>query len=94
MWNTWQLKKEFMFACFPLIYFSKPDQYAVSPFPSQLSLTALTKWNIGAARKCTQQEKSPKDDGNDENMHKAGTFCYHVWTIKQQEGSSSRQSPS
>lgn len=33
MWNTWQLKKEFMFACFPLIYFSKPDQYAVPPHP-------------------------------------------------------------
>lgn len=40
MWNTWQLKKEFMFACFPLIYFSKPDQYAVPPLPHPNSPSA------------------------------------------------------
>lgn len=43
MWNTWQLKKEFMFACFPLIYFSKPDHVAplsaLSPHSLHLPLT-------------------------------------------------------
>lgn len=41
-----------------------------------------------------RQRKAPKDDGNVGNMHRAGTFCYHVWTIKQQGGSQAgRQTP-
>lgn len=43
--------------------------------------------HTAGSRQAGRQRKAPKDDGNVGNMHKAGTFCYHVWTIKQQGGS-------